>query len=257
MEWWSLWLCDRRRTETIFSQSTIHYSNAPRLTQLHRLAAFNRLVDRHQNPDVAQPFFARHFARCVGEDAPGEVVHLGGELIDLGFVDLLAVAAPAPDTFITVSGIETEPALLRVSRVAVQAVDQIRGAAIRQDAAGKFELPDNGFIHFLELHRIGPGFHGRDDDRFLAGEVTRGLQRVNADVHERAAAGQRAPEPPLGRVADAKTETRLDDFDVAEDFLARQAHALEMMRLELAAIPDGQLAAGVPAGGDHLLAFLH
>src|SRR5205807_743233 len=55
MEWWSLWLCDRRRTETIFSQSTIHYSNAPRLTQLHRLAAFDRLVDRHQNPDVAQP----------------------------------------------------------------------------------------------------------------------------------------------------------------------------------------------------------
>src|SRR5439155_19376361 len=67
-----------------------------------------------QDPDVLQSFFTRHFAGPIGEDALGEVVHLGGELVDLFGGDFLAVAAPAANAAVTVGRVESEPALFAI-----------------------------------------------------------------------------------------------------------------------------------------------
>ena len=88
---------------------------------------------------------------------------------------------------------------------------------------GNFICHDEGFLHLVELHRVGLGFHAGNEDGFLAGQIARGLQRVNAHVHQRPAARQGALEPPLRRVTHAETEPGVDDFQIAEDFFARRA----------------------------------
>ena len=109
-------------------------------------------------------------------------------------------------------------------------------------------------VDFRELPRSGFAFDGRDLDGLFACEIARGLQRVDADIHERAAARERALEPPLAGVADAHVERRFDDLDVAELLRARDADALEVVRVVLAAVRDGELAVRGLRVVDHLLA---
>ena len=60
----------------------------------------------------------------------------------------------------------------------------------------------------------------------------------------------------MSRIANAETESGLDDLDVAEDLFASEAHALQMTGLKLAAVTDGEFAASLFARIDHLLALL-
>src|SRR5207253_5572793 len=117
---------------------------------------------------VAQTLFPAHFARLVVQDAVGEVVHLGRELIGLGKTHF-AFAGGAFQTAIAVGGVEPEPAFLSRRHDAIVAVDQISRATISQYSAGETHRPENRFIHLLEFDFVGLGLDGGDFDRFFAG----------------------------------------------------------------------------------------
>ena len=115
----------------------------------------------------------------------------------------------------------------------------------------------NGFVDFLELDGVGLDLGGADPDRIFAGEHARGLQAIDADIHERAAAGERAIQTPLLGIADGKAEVGVDDLHVTQHFFARQPDALEMVGVELRAVTHAQHLAGLLAGIEHALRALY
>ena len=150
---------------------------------------------------------------------------------------------------------QLEPAALGSRAVAV---DHSRVAAGTggHDAAGELEIEEDRLLDLAELHRIGEAGLRADGDRLLACDAARGLQGVDSQVDQRPAARQRLAQAPLARVADGKADRGLDDLEPAEDLLARQSHHLQVVRLEVQAIADGELSPGRAGRRDHLVALL-
>src|SRR5690606_28458823 len=149
-----------------------------------------------------------------------------------------------------------EPAPLGSHAEALDAAAAEAGAAVREHAAGEARGPDHGLVDLGVLHRIGLRFHRADLHRLLAGQVARGLQRVDAHVHQRTATGQRVLQPPLVGAADVDRKARLHDHGRAEHAFAREPDALEVVRIVPAAVRGAEQPAGVAAGVDHPLAAL-
>ena len=129
-------------------------------------------------------------------------------------------------------------------------------SAIRQDAAREAQLEVDGFFHFLEARIPGSTVgHGVDLGGFLAGQVTRRLQGVDSDIHQRSAARHDFPEPPLRRVDDIEARVGVNDSDRSELLLAGQSDHFLVERLVAAAIGDHQLSIGLARRVDHGLAL--
>ena len=133
--------------------------------------------------------------------------------------DAAAIGAHAAVAFVIVGRAQAENPSFGEDGVGIDARDDKSRAAIGDDAAGEFQLPGDRLIHFPELDRVRLGLQGRHDRWLFAAEITRRLQRVNADIHECAAAGQVPLQAPLVRVADAEAEASLDDFGLAKNLL--------------------------------------
>ena len=97
---------------------------------------------------------------------------------------------------------------------------------------------------------------GVDGDRFLARQIPRGVERVDADVHQGAATGERLVQAPLLRVADAEAGLAQDDLRLAELLLARHPDHRHVVRLVPQAIADHQLLPRRLRRRDHRLAVL-
>ncbi len=87
----------------------------------------------------------------------------------------------------------------------------------------------------------------------FAGEIAAGVERVDAYIVERAAAGELLAEAPLAR-ADVEAEGALDGLHLAECAVANELDGAEVGGLVVAAVGDHELYVGGLAGGDHLLA---
>ena len=79
-------------------------------------------------------------------------------------------------------------------------------------------------------------------------------QRVNADIHQRAAARHRLLDAPAV-AARGVTVLGTEIAQLADRTRARQPPRFEIKRFEMAAVTDHQFFAGLLAGGDHAFAF--
>ena len=135
------------------------------------------------------------------------------------------------------------------------AIGRIHRHARTDHARRKLQLE---FDHVLDVAeaRIGPvgGFLGIHRHRFLARHVARRLQRVNADIHQRAAARHRFfGAPVVATRGVTMLGTEIAQF--ADRARSRQPPRLEIERLEVAAVANHQFFAGLLAGGDHRFAL--
>ncbi len=89
--------------------------------------------------------------------------------------------------------------------------------------------------------------------RLFAGEIAAGIERIDADIVERAAAGKLLAEAPFaGR--DVEAECAFNGLHLAERAVANELDGAEIRRLIVAAIGDHQLDVCGLAGGNHLFA---
>ena len=93
---------------------------------------------------------------------------------------------------------------------------------------------------------------GGEAGGLFAGEIAGGVERVDADIHQRAAAGEFFVETPLAG-SFIETEGGFDGLDLADGAGANEIDGLEVGGLEVAAIGDHELDVGGFAGGDHPL----
>jgi hypothetical protein len=91
----------------------------------------------------------------------------------------------------------------------------------------------------------------------LAAQEARRVDAVQADVRQRAAAGQRALQAPVLRVAHVLRVHRDEFLQRPQLLFPDHLDQRAVHRLVLAAVGDHQLLAGLAAGVDHLLAFGH
>ena len=102
--------------------------------QFYWPTAADGVVNRGHDFHVAEAFFAGDAGRFVINNAAGEVVHFGGEMIDLWEVHLALAGAPLQSA-VPVGGVELEPAAVGGGKETVHAVDEISGAAGRDEPA--------------------------------------------------------------------------------------------------------------------------
>ena len=135
------------------------------------------------------------------------MIHLERELIALGQDALLdAAAAEHAHPQVAVAGrrVELERAA-RLEDAEPAEVHAVAGRAVGEDAARETQLEVDVLLDLGEPRVVRRRVRHRVDfDRLLAGQVPRRVERVDADVHQRAAAGHRLAEPPLRRVADVE-----------------------------------------------------
>ncbi len=152
------------------------------------------------------------------------MVHHRREVIGLAQAALLDRVAPEhahAECTAVVRRLHLERAVLGVDAEAVQ-VRAVARHAVGQDAARETHLEVDGLLDFLEariarravLHAVHLG-------RFLAREVARGVDRVDADVHHRAAAAHRLLQAPLIGVARVEARLTQDHLRLAELPVAR------------------------------------
>src|SRR6185437_13212405 len=164
--------------------------------------------------------------------------------------------APAMVAVVVEPRVQLEPTTLGRAPEARGSRQVVAGRADRDCTAGEFRLPGHRLVDFRELDRIGLGLDARDQNGLLAGEIPRSLQGVDPDIHQSSAAGKSVLEAPLAGLADGDVELRLDESQGTELALARDAHTLEIVDVELAAVGHGELHFRGLAGVDHLPALL-
>ena len=84
----------------------------------------------------------------------------------------------------------------------------------------------------------------------FGGEVAACVEAVDADVEERAAAGEGLFGAPVAGI-DVEAEGSFDGLDLAERAVVNELGGLEVGGLEVAAVGDHELDVGGFAGGDH------
>src|ERR1043166_1879961 len=90
----------------------------------------------------------------------------------------------------------------------------VTGSSVSENATWETQLEVDALFHLREPRIIWRGvFHCVHFRRFLAGKIAACLERINADVHKRAAPGLRLFQPPLCRIADIETCIGLDDLN--------------------------------------------
>jgi len=136
-------------------------------------------------------------------------------------------------------------------------VGAVCGAATGDNAGWEVHGPRDVLFHFVEAAVVvdGGGVSG-DAVGLFAGEIAAGVEGVNADVVERAAAGEGFAATPLA-FADVEAEGALDGLDLAEVAVANELDGAQIGRLIVAAIGDHQFLVCGLAGGDHLLAVFN
>src|ERR1700722_13633838 len=150
----------------LFSQKTVSYLGFIRvqsvaakklksLTQIQGLAALGGLVDLHHYFHIPQTFFARYTRWLVGQDTLGKIIHFRGKLINVVEINCRSVTTPADDAAVAVGGVKFPPAIFGVSGEVIHSRKPVTGGALGDEAAGKFELPLDGFLHVLEFDRVG------------------------------------------------------------------------------------------------------
>src|SRR3569833_3671342 len=127
-------------------------------------------------------FFARHLAGLVLENALREVVHFRGERVRLGEFERLAVAARPAVAGVVERRIHSEPAVLGERAEVAVGSGVVARAAVADDTAWKFGLPDDRLLDLRESRRIALRRRTRDPDRLLARQVASGLQGIDAYI---------------------------------------------------------------------------
>ena len=130
-------------------------------------------------------------------------------------------------------------------------VEVVGRAAIRDNTARKGHGPDDRFIDFLELLKVGLRLYRRDQRRLFPCQVSASLQSINTDVHESAATRKVRLETPLIGITESETEACLDHLHLAKGLLTGQSHDFLMVGLELTTIANGKLAIGFLTSRDH------
>ena len=113
-------------------------------------------------------------------------------------------------------------------------------------------VQDDVLFHFVEAAVVidGGGVSG-DVLRLFAGEIAAGVERVDAHVEQRAAAGQFLVRAATRSGRDVEAEGALDGLHLAERAVANQLDGAQVGGLVVAAVGDHQLHVGGLAGGDH------
>src|SRR4051812_7253279 len=161
-------------------------------------AALRGAGDRLHDHLVAQAFLPRRVRAPLLPDAAGHVVDLQRELVarvDLRHLLHTVLAFPPEDLqalALVGEGIlhEETAALAREAQrlLLVRAVARLR---LRQEARGEAQGEAHALLHLAValVSRRAPGLR-HDLDRFLVAEVARGVQAVEADIRQGAAAGE-------------------------------------------------------------------
>src|SRR5207245_10164482 len=198
-----------------------------------RLAARRRFVDRGDDPQVAPSFLAGDARLAPVEDAVREIVHLRRELVDVGELHLFRSVGrdrASVEAVVREGGRELEGATLGRGPEAV-GPGRVAARAVGHHAAGELQAEEHRLVHAAELGGVREPLLRRDRRGLLSRDVTGRLQRVDADVHERAAARALLVQPPLGGIADAEAGGAFDGLDRAEALLAGGARHLQVVGL--------------------------
>src|SRR5262245_17368052 len=218
-----------------------------------RLAAGRRAIQRADHAHVGQAFVAAGLGRAVLQHAVGQVKQLGRELVALGEAPLARLA------------VERE-AVLERARVVVRRLDrqvafgareavlrnlggaERRGEA-RQALVRKAQHRAHRFLHLVQR----AGGRGAHLERLVGEQRARRVDAVDTDVVEHAAA-RLAPHADVAR-RHRGAERGVEQARFADAPGARDLARLEVGALEVQAVADHQLDAGLARGVDHALAF--
>src|SRR6185503_13330008 len=98
----------------------------------------------------------------------------------------------------------------------------VRGAATGEDAGREVHCPRDVLFDFVEAAIAVDGRSvGSDVVGFFAGEITAGVERVDADIVERASAGECLAETPF-TFGNVEAERALDGLHLADGAVANE-----------------------------------
>jgi hypothetical protein len=185
------------------------------------------------------------------------MIHRQREVVALrqdAFFDRAAPEHPHPQPRVAGGRIELGgPA--RFDHAVPVEIDAVAGGAVGEETAREPQLEVDVLLDFREARIVRGGVHHRvHRHRLFAGEVARRIERVNADVHQRAAARHVLPEPPLFRIADVEPGVRQDDPRRSELRVPRVGDERLVVRLVAHPVVDHQLAVRRLRRRDHPLA---
>jgi hypothetical protein len=216
-------------------------------------------VYRLDQPHVAQSLLARRAQRNAGEHRFRQMIELGDELVPgrRRQRDCLGSAIlPHPHPMPRIGRGRLHPHPAAGARHAIGIVPGgIARHAIGDQPGGEAHLPVDPVLDITEpgIAAIGR-FHRADRDRLLPRQIACGVEAVDADVHQRAAARQGPVEPPLAGLG-METVLGGDQRRAADETGLHQRHGMQVVRLEMAAIADHQLALRLGGRRDHRLRF--
>ena len=181
----------------------VEFAGVRGVVRLHRVSGRGGLVDRGHDLLIAQTFLARSAGDKVLSDRQGEGVHLGRELIlrrAAPLFDRVRVAGfPAElqrEVVVAEGRIETEPRIRGVDAETAAFVQAVARRAGCDDARRKTQRE---LANVLDLAKARIARRLRREavhlERLLARDVAERAQTIQADVGQRAAAGERADLP--------------------------------------------------------------
>ncbi len=221
-------------------------------------ARLGRLVNRFDRLHVGHAVAAVGFRPGVGQHAVGEVVELLGDLVDVraGSGDLLVTDFEGESgTNLGVErGIQGGLPLGPDDSQAVVGLRPIARGAGGGLALGELQLERDVFVYLLELG-VGRAGRGLRRHRIRAEEKPDCVQRVDAHVHQRAAAREVRVESPLVRpalVEDVAREPAVEGHRVAQHAVPNQSPEPTHRGFDLRPVADHQGHAGLVADPDHL-----
>lgn len=182
------------------------------------------------------------------------MVHLEGPLVGGGDFDALVVQRE------DVAGVAGGGFGGDVAAVAVDpevvGVPGIGGGAEALDAVREDEVEVVDVFHFFEPVDFELVAGSVDFDRVGAGEVAEGLDGVDSDFADGAVAAEFALGVPAVVPAHGEAVVAADGSERSEGAGAAEAHGLEVVRLEVAAVADAESLVDLLGHGDHFFGFL-
>ncbi len=214
-------------------------------------------VDGLDGFEVGEAEFAGGLGGAVVADAVGEFVSFKDELVGhfagRSFVDGGAVGEVAgeAEAVVVVGGFEEEPAFVSVDFEAVWAVGTVGGAAGGDDAGGELHGPLDGLF---DLGEAGAGLAGGDDGGVggggFAGDVTDGVEGIDAEIEDGAAAGEGTVEAP-GAGALLADEGSGEGLDLADGAIGGERAEAFDDGIVPEAVSDHEVDVVGAAGVDH------
>ena len=181
------------------------------------------------------------------------MVHLEGPLVGGGDFDFLVVHRE------DVAGVAGGGFGGDVAAVAVDpevvGVPGIGGGAEALDAVREDEVEVVDVFHFFKPVYFELVAGSVDFDRVGAGEVAEGLDGVDSDFADGAVAAELSLGVPAVVPAHGEAVVAADGSEGSEGAGAAEAHGLEVVRLEVAAVADAESPVDLLRHGDHFFGF--